>query len=146
VLRLLGLTVALACLGCATAAAQGAEGAADKIRIVSVTPAKPVVVGVKNEFTVEVEYDLRSSEKGEVNLGFSAGDDDRYRVVKVKDVKRGAGSLTLKAKAVPRRWGERGFFFCHVNLSKRPHDNVWKALVMDKREIPLTDKAKDDNQ
>ena len=145
-LRLLSLIVMLACLGCATAAAQVAEVAADKVRIVNVTPAKPVVAGVKNEFTVEVEYDLQSSEKGEVNLGFTAGDDDRYRVVKVKDVKRGAGSLTLKAKAVPRRWGERGFFFCHVNLSKRPHDEVWKPLVADKREIPLTDKAKDGNQ
>src|SRR5687768_7980987 len=100
--KLLRLVVVLAAAFCAaTVAGQTSPDVGDKIRIVSVTPSRPVVAGSRNEFTVEVEYDLQSAEKGEINLGFNTKRSDGYTISKTAKVSKGAGTLTLKSKVTP---------------------------------------------
>jgi hypothetical protein len=145
--KLLSLVVVLAAAFCAaTAAGQTGPDGGDKIRIVGVTPSRPVVAGRGNEFTVEVEYDLQSAEKGEINLGFNTKRSDGYTISKTAKVSKGAGTLTLKTKVTPPKRGPGGRFVCYVNLSKRPHESVWKPLASQSQEIPLVNTEKGGNQ
>ena len=110
---------------------------ADRVKITSVTPAQPVVRGVENEFTVEVEYALDSADEGELNLGFNAERPNAFRMYDGRIVQKGAGTATLKAKVVPVDWGERARFTVLVNLSRHPHEARWRTLAGDKQEIQV---------
>lgn len=109
----------------------------DKIKIISVSAAQPVIRGVENEFTVEVEYNLDSEEEGEINLGFNTERPARFKMVESLIIKKGAGTATLKATVIPVDWGQKAKFFALVNMSKYPHDFRWNPITMNKQEIAV---------
>ncbi len=92
----------------------------DKIRIVIVTAANPVVDGVENEFTVEIEYTLESMDEGSVAIGFNVNNSAAFRMMTRKKVKKGTNLMTLKAKVTPKDWKENGDFAVMANLSPYP--------------------------
>jgi len=92
----------------------------DKIRIVNVTAAAPVVDGVENEFTVEIEYTLESMDEGSVAIGFNVDNSARFKMMTRKKVKKGTNLMTLKAKVTPKDWKENGDFSVMANLSPYP--------------------------
>lgn len=109
----------------------------DRIKIISVNTAQPVVRGVENEFTVEVEYNLASEEEGEINLGFNTERPNRFKMVDSFIVRKGTGRATLKATIIPVDWGQRARFMVLVNLSKYPHDFSWNPITRDKQDVPV---------
>lgn len=109
----------------------------DRVKITSVSAAQPVVRGVENEITVEVAYDLESSDEGELNLGFNSERPNAFRMYDSHIVQKGVGTATLKAKVIPVDWGERGRFIVMVNLSKHPHEMRWRPLAGDRQEIQV---------
>ncbi len=92
----------------------------DKIRILIVTAANPVVDGVENEFTVEIEYTLESMDEGSVAIGFNVNNSAGFRMMTRKKVKKGTNLMTLKARVTPKDWKENGDFSVMVNLSPYP--------------------------
>lgn len=118
------LFIVAASFSAATANAQNAEQSyqktADKIRILNVTAASPVIDGAKNVFTVEIEYTLESMDEGNVAIGFNVADFKAFRMMTRKKVKRGTNFITLKAKVVPKDWKENGDFSVMANLSPYP--------------------------
>lgn len=131
---ILGILTGLTLLLCFSLTG-GAANPQDSIKITRVSAAQPVIRGVENEFTVEVQYNLDSEEQGEINIGFNT---DRPSAFKMEDsfiVQKGAGTATLKAKVIPVDWGQRGRFTVLVNLSKYPHDFRWNPITRDKQEI-----------
>lgn len=96
----------------------------DKIRIVNVTAAAPVIDGVENEFTVEIEYTLESLEEGSVAIGFNVDSSVRFKMMTRKKVKKGVNSMILKAKATPKDWKENGDFSVMANLSPYPVPHI----------------------
>ncbi len=92
----------------------------DKIRIVNVTAASPVIDGAENEFTIEIEYTLESIDEGSVAIGFNVIDSGGFRMMTRKKVKRGTNSIKLKAKVIPKDWKENGDFSVMANLSPYP--------------------------
>ncbi|HKR00356.1 MAG TPA: hypothetical protein VJT09_06770 [Pyrinomonadaceae bacterium] len=110
-------------------------GPQDRVKITNVRTAEPVVRGVENEFTVEVEYNLDSEEEGEINLGFNSQKPGAFKMEDSFIIKKGSGTATLKAKVIPVDWGQRAKFTALVNLSKYPHDFRWNPITRDKQEI-----------
>ena len=110
---------------------------ADRVKITSVSAAQPIVRGVENEITVEVEYNLDSAVEGELNLGFNSERPNAFRMYDSRVVQKGAGTATLKAKVIPVDWGERARFTALVNLSKHPHEMRWRPLAGDRQEIQV---------
>ncbi len=92
----------------------------DKIRIINITAAAPVVDGVINEFTVEIEYTLESMDEGSVAIGFNVDDSARFKMMTRKKVRKGINLMTLKAKVTPKDWKENGDFSVMANLSPYP--------------------------
>lgn len=92
----------------------------DKIRIVSVTTAKPIEDGVLNEFTVEIEYTVESAEEAAISIGFNSEKPGAYRMTTRKKVNRGTNFITLKADVIPKDWKERGDFVVYANISPHP--------------------------
>lgn len=122
-LNAFGLLLLFQCL-LTISAAQDASGAKqesrDKIRIVNVTASAPIVDGVENEFTVEIEYTVESGDAATLMLGFNSEAQNRYRMTTNKKIKKGTNSIVLKAKVVPKDWKEYGDFFVLANLSPYP--------------------------
>nr|MBA3693220.1 hypothetical protein [Acidobacteriota bacterium] len=92
----------------------------DKIRIVNITAASPVIDGAENEFTIEIEYTLESMDEGSVAIGFNVTNFRAFRMMTRKKVKRGTNLITLKAKVIPKDWKENGDFSVMANLSPYP--------------------------
>ncbi len=92
----------------------------DKIRIINVSAAAPVIDGTENEFTIEIEYTLESMDEGSVAIGFNITDFRGFRMMTRKKVKRGTNLITLKAKVTPKDWKENGDFSVMANLSPYP--------------------------
>jgi len=113
------------------------QASSDAIKIISITSAQPVHRGVENEFTVEVEYNLESSDEGVIGLAFNLQDPNAYAIVETKIVQSGAGTATLKARVIPVDWKDRGRFTALVNLSKHPHEEKWSPLVSDMQIISV---------
>ncbi len=115
-------------LSAATANAQNSvqseQKKPDKIRIVNVAAASPVVDGAANEFTVEIEYTLESMDEGSLAIGFNFADLKAFRMTTRKKVKRGTNFITLKAKVIPKDWKENGDFSVMANLSQYPVPQV----------------------
>jgi hypothetical protein len=84
----------------------------DKIRIVNITAASPVIDGAENEFTVEIEYTLESMDEGSLAIGFNVTNFRAFRMMTRK--------ITLKAKVIPKDWKENGDFSVMANLSPYP--------------------------
>ena len=92
----------------------------DKIRIVSVTASAPVVDGVENEFTIEIEYTVESGEAATVMIGFNSEKSGIYRMTTSKKIKKGTNFITLKSKVVPKDWKEYGDFVVIANMFSYP--------------------------
>ena len=92
----------------------------DKIRIVNVTASAPVVDGVENEFTIEIEYTVESGEAATVMIGFNSEKSSIYRMTTSKKIKRGTNFITLKSKVVPKDWKEYGDFVVIANMFSYP--------------------------
>lgn len=92
----------------------------DKIRIVNVTASAPVVDGVENEFTIEIEYTVESGEAATVMIGFNSEKSSIYRMTTSKKIKKGTNFITLKSKAVPKDWKEYGDFVVIANMFSYP--------------------------
>ncbi len=92
----------------------------DKIRIVNITAASPVIDGAENEFTIEIEYTLESMDEGSLAIGFNVTNFRAFRMMTRKKVKRGTNFITLKAKVIPKDWKENGDFSVMANLSPYP--------------------------
>jgi hypothetical protein len=135
VLKKISVTLISILLCCLVGGAQASSG--DRVKITSVTAAQPVVRGVENEFTVEVEYSLDSADEGELNLGFNAERPNAFRMYDSHIVQKGAGTATLKAKVIPVDWGERAHFMALVNLSRHPHEMRWRPLAGDRQEVQV---------
>lgn len=92
----------------------------DKIRIANVTASAPVVDGVENEFTIEIEYTVESGEAATVMIGFNSEKHSIYRMTTSKKIKKGTNFITLKSKAVPKDWKEYGDFVVIANMFSYP--------------------------
>ncbi|MGH9967834.1 MAG: hypothetical protein ACREBG_08340 [Pyrinomonadaceae bacterium] len=112
---LLNLSLGLLFLVSFLTATSAATEPQDKLKIISVNTSEPIVRGVENEFTVEVEYNLDSVDEGEINLGFNAERPNAFKMVESFIVQKGPGVATLKAKVVPVDWGQRAKFTVMVN-------------------------------
>jgi hypothetical protein len=114
-----------------------ARASDDTVKIASITSSEPVHRGVENEFTVDVDYNLDSSDEGIIMLGFNSQDPNQFVMMQSKIVQKGSGTATLKAKVIPVDWRDRGRFTAMVNISKYPHEESWHTLATDKHVIPV---------
>ena len=129
-LHVIGFALLFQCLLIVSTAQDSNQAVIDKIRIVNVTARAPVVDGVENEFTVEVEYTLESADAATLMLGFNSDQQSRYRMTTRKKVKRGTNFITLKARIVPKDWKEYGDFTVLANLSPNPVPRErWKPFA-----------------
>ena len=92
----------------------------DKIRIVNVTSSVPVVDGVENEFTVEIEYTVESAEAATIMLGFNSVKPNSFLMTTSKKVNGGTSFITLKSKVVPKNWKDYGDFVVVANMFPYP--------------------------
>jgi hypothetical protein len=132
VLNILGFALLFQCLltiSTAQELSRAKQENKDKIRIVNVTTSAPIVDGVENEFTVEIEYTLESADASTLMLGFNSDKQNRYRMTTNKKVKKGTNFVTLKAKVVPKDWKEYGDFVVLANLSPYPTNGRWIPLA-----------------
>jgi hypothetical protein len=95
----------------------------DKIRIVNVTSSVPVVDGVENEFTVEIEYTVESAEAATIMLGFNSVKPNTFLMTTSKKVNRGTNFITLKSKVVPKNWKDYGDFVVVANMFPYPESS-----------------------
>ena len=101
-------------------ASRAKQESKDKIRIVNVTSSVPVVDGVENEFTVEIEYTVESAEAATIMLGFNSVKPNTFLMTTSKKVNRGANFITLKSKVVPKNWKDYGDFVVVANMFPYP--------------------------
>jgi len=108
--------------GFSTAYAQDNSGAKkrDFIKILDISASAPVIDGVKNEFTVQIQYTLDTADEAMAAIGFNSDDPGSYRMTGKKKITRGTNTVTLKARVVPKDWKERGDFIVYVNISPYP--------------------------
>jgi hypothetical protein len=107
----------------------------DKIRIVNVTSSAPVLDGVENEFTVEIEYTVESADAATLMIGFNSDKSNVYRMTTSKKVKKGTNLITLKSKVVPKDWKEYGDFVVVANLSPYPETRGRWVPLASTREV-----------
>lgn len=110
----------------------------DRISIKSVNPKNGLAPNVITEFTVLVEYELISCEKGELNIGFNNGDDITYCILTDRAtiiVKKGWGRHTFKVSAKTKDWLGEGDFNVYINLSEYPHGVNWTPLDYDTKAL-----------
>jgi hypothetical protein len=117
----------------------GAGGASsqDRVEILSVLPAGSVTRGVEMEFTLDIEYTLDSLDDGVLSVGFNTDRPNAYRIVETRAIERGTDRLSVKAKAVPVDWQERGEFRVMVNIGPKREEANWKPLASTIRVIPV---------
>jgi hypothetical protein len=104
--------------------------AKDLIRIISVTPDGNLIDGIRQTFTVKVEYVLATLDQGVIYIGFNNRELRRYRLTGDKlIVNRGSGTYTFTVTAVTKNWYSAADFGVYVNLSPYPHQSHWYPLV-----------------
>ncbi|MCK4797004.1 MAG: hypothetical protein KAT05_06455 [Spirochaetes bacterium] len=106
----------------------------DSIIITSVIPNSGLVDKENTSFTVIVEYNLGSSEYGELDIGFNNNESDIniYSMLDVdKIVNKGSGNYTFEVFAIVKDWESQGDFEVFVYLSEHPHDSLWSPLESD---------------
>jgi len=117
----------------------------DLLTILRVEPAS-AVDGVETEFTVEVTYRLVSVLEGVVQVGFNSFDPIGYAMIDAQPVEAGVGTLTMKAKVVPRDWKEKGHFRVFVNISDRNHGLKYFPFAGDEKKIEFRTGKKTENE
>lgn len=95
----------------------------DIIKIVSATPSSTIIDGETVEFTVVVDYDLVSLEKGEIGIGFNNGSNSIGAIMLDMDeyVDKGDGQHTFIASTTVKDWGPEEDFIVFVKLSEADH-------------------------
>jgi hypothetical protein len=110
--------------------------AKDSIRIISVTPNKNLINGVRYTFTVKVEYVLATLDQGVIYIGFNNTEPKRYQLTRDKlIVNKGSGVHTFVVTVIPKDWYSTADFGVYVNISPYPHEASWYPL--DKHVVPL---------
>lgn len=102
----------------------------DGIVIESITP-DTFIDGQPVEIEVKVRYELRSRERGEINLGSSDGRASGYRIIGRTQVPAGKGEAVVRGRFLPKRTGTLPVARVHVNLSEFPHRPRWSPLATD---------------
>jgi len=115
-----------------TCAFAATEVFVDGVRIVSITPS-PLQEGERQEVEITLEYELVSRSAGRIYIGFNTDTPKGFTLVPNVEaaVERGKGRVVLKAKVVPRYWGDLTFFQAFANLSEDPHPKTWTPLATD---------------
>jgi len=103
------------------------------IKIISVTPSTGLVDGQSTSFDVEVEYNLKTSDQGELNVGFNTNSPQVYSmdISASHVVARGTGTYTFTVTATPKNWGGTQRFQAYVNLAKYPHAPTYYPVAGD---------------
>jgi hypothetical protein len=113
----------------------------DFIRIINITPNVNLMDGTEQQFTVTVEYVLSSQEQAMIYIGFNSYRSNRYTFVSATPfrggliVSRGRGVHTFNVVALTKNWNPNGKFGVYTNLSPYPHENSWKPLAYDIKEL-----------
>lgn len=108
----------------------------DTITIKSVTPDQ-LREGQETEMTVTVAYELLSRAEGQINLGYSEGRGNGYRIIGSTLIKIGTGEVTLQARIMPTKTGPLPFSKIFVNLSEYPHRQTWAPLAGDSQVVEI---------
>jgi hypothetical protein len=69
-------------------------------------------------------------------MGDPASNPNSFRLVESRSITRGTDRITVKAKAIPVDWGERGPFRVAINIGPKREDMTWKPLAFTIKEIP----------
>ncbi len=108
----------------------------DTITIKAVKPER-LIEGQETEITVTVAYELLLREQGQINLGYSEGRGNGYRIVGSTLIEIGTGEATLQARIVPVKTGPLPFSKIFVNLSEYPHRQRWAPLAGDSQAVEI---------
>jgi hypothetical protein len=113
----------------------------DYIRIINVTPNNNLIDGMKQQFSITVEYLLSTREEAIIYIGFNSYKPDRYQLVNVVPanlgliVKKGRGVYTFNVTGLSKNWFSNGKFGAYANISPYPHGKSWNVLSRDIREL-----------
>jgi len=107
----------------------------DTITIISVNPNTGLNAGVATPFVVNVEFELISSDSGEVMIGFNTNVVGSYQMLSAASefVDKGTGQHQFNVNVVPVDWGADGDFKVYVNLSEHPHGITWRPFATDQQ-------------
>ncbi len=106
------------------------------VRIKSITPDR-FVEGQPIDVEVVVNYELRSSDVGELGLNFSRGMANSYFSVTRLQVNAGSGEAVLRGRVVPKRTGKLPFAKLHVILNEFPKRQRTVALASDDETVEV---------
>lgn len=111
----------------------GPQETDDTITILSVTPNAGLIPDTETDFTVVIEYELVSTDSGEVNIGFNSVEVGRYQMIEEASalVTSGTGEHQFNISVLVKDWGNEGDFEVFVNLSEHPHGFTWTPLAWD---------------
>jgi hypothetical protein len=118
-------------------AQQTRDESPDKITILNVSSPSPVTRGVETEISVEVEYNFESNDEGVISIGFNTDNPTSYHMRENLNIKRGAGTVTLKTKVIPVDWADRGQFTVSTILAKKPMEMRFRPLASTKKVIEV---------
>jgi hypothetical protein len=108
----------------------------DTIAFRSVTWTGQLRGGDTVEFRAVLDWDLRSKDSGEIDLGFNDLEQaSLYRLVDSSTfvVARGAGSREIALRTVVKDWGAASDYRIHAILSEHPHGLAWSPLAETQR-------------
>jgi hypothetical protein len=101
----------------------------DFINIISVTPDSGLIDGVDTDFKVVVEYNLVSSNTGELSISFSICEHTPacHLVITSANhyINKGYGTHEFNVNIEPKNWGDEGDFSVWVCIDEIPEiDNI----------------------
>lgn len=112
--------------------------AADSVRIMSVTPASPIV-GRYQKIVVRVNYALKSLPKGVLMLGFNTNRSKAFNMIGRTPILVGGGVAEISADVAPVEWRDGTKFTVFVNLSPDPQPQKWTPVATDRMVLVLTE-------
>ena len=129
---LIGMLIAFGCKK-GTPTDPGETTYPDTITIQSITPNSGLFHGIATAFVVNVEFELISSDSGEVMIGFNTNEVGRYQMLTAASifVAKGSGQHQFNVNVVTVDWGADGDFKVYVNLSEHPHGFSWTPFATD---------------
>lgn len=108
----------------------------DSVSFRSVTWAGELRGGDTVDFRVVLDWDLRSADSGEIDLGFNDLDQSHlYRLIDSSTfvVARGTGSREVAVRTVVKDWGSASTYRIHAILSEHPHGFSWSPFAETER-------------
>lgn len=107
-------------------------GEEDFINIISVTPDSGLIDGVDTDFTVVVEYNLASSDEGELSIGFNdlyngeGNPDNHWMFCDARYyINKGSGMHEFNVIRKPKDWGSEGDFNVWACIDEIPEIDNW---------------------